>query len=464
MLFNSFEFLLFFVVYALGWPLVRGHSAARWLYIIGFSLFFYGWWDWRYVPLMVGTIFIDYFAGILIARYRQHGKLFLTVSLASNLLVLGYFKYFYFLASNSVSVLNLLGFDVVIAPNQIILPLGISFYTFQSMSYTIDIYRREIQPTKNILHFYSAVTFFPQLVAGPILRARDILPQLVTFNVPGWWRWWIALRLTADGFFRKVVIADNLAGSVNDAFAGRSGDLSSADWWLVAVMFAFQIYFDFSGYSNIARGTANFLGYDFVLNFNHPYKSASLREFWSRWHISLSTWFRDYVYIPLGGSRGGTAATVRNLMVTFTLSGLWHGAGWTFVIWGFMHGFFLSIERVTGWPQRLAAKRGGMLLAWAIVMLQVLVGWVFFRAENLGQAMHVLGEMFSFGGYAVTLSRSALLFLAIGVLHEIHAWYGFHQTDPQERVAVREILAIVLMIAASIFLRGPGQQFVYFQF
>jgi alginate O-acetyltransferase complex protein AlgI len=464
MLFNSFEFLIFFALFAAGWPIARKYDLVRWTYVIAFSLFFYGWWDWKYVPLMLFSVLVDYTAGIFMHRIPKYAKLIVTAALSTNLLVLGYFKYSYFVAVNSVPILALLGFDVTIEPNQVILPLGISFYTFQSMSYSIDIYRKQITPTYNFMHFLSAVTFFPQLVAGPIMRARDIVPQLATYHVPEWWTRWTALRLIVDGFFRKVVIADNLAGTVNDAFAGRSGTLSMLDWWLVIIMFAFQIYFDFSGYSNIARGTARILGYELIVNFNIPYKSTSLREFWTRWHISLSTWFRDYVYIPLGGSHGGLLKTIRNVVITFSLSGLWHGAGWPFIIWGFLHGSFIAVERLTSWPERLAALPGGRFAAWLIVMLFVLISWVFFRSADLGQALYVIGQMFTFGALTVSVSMTACIFLSLGMAHEFLAWVGYEKTDTVKLVTVREVALCVFMIAACIYLRGPGQTFVYFQF
>lgn len=464
MLFNSFEFLIFFAVFSLGWPFVRGRDRLRWGYIIAFSLFFYGWWDWKYVPLMVGTIFIDYFAALMMDRPQANRRFWLVMSIISNLTILGYFKYSYFILSNSDSILKLLGFDVEIGQNNLILPLGISFYTFQSMSYTIGVYRRAIPATRHVMHFYSAVTFFPHLVAGPILRAGDILPQLLTWRRPGWWEWWLALRLIADGFFRKVVIADNLAGTVNDAFAGRAGDMTSTEWWIVVTMFAFQIYFDFSGYSNIARGLAQFYGYHFMLNFDFPYFSKSLREFWTRWHISLSSWFRDYVYIPLGGSRGGVAATVRNVMLTFTLSGLWHGAGWTFIVWGALHGFLLGVERLTDWPARLAAIPAGRFLAWAVIIVQVWIAWVFFRAENIDQAFHIIGRMFAFDGLAVDLSRTALIYLGLGAIYDAYARVGYPDADAREIVTRREMIATAMILVACVFLRGPGQEFVYFQF
>ena len=343
--------------------------------------------------------------------YPRYKVLFLIFSICGNVGSLAIFKYSSFIAENVDAFLSLLGFDVYLKSNipqfMLILPVGISFYTFQSMSYTIDIYRGQLRPTRNVLHFFAYLSMFPQLVAGPIIRARDLLPQLKQNNKTTEQDRWEGLKLITHGFFKKVVIADNLAPLVNRAFNNPDPSNSSVYWWLAVTAFAFQIYCDFSGYSDIARGLARWMGYNFGLNFNHPYISLSLREFWTRWHISLSSWFRDYVYIPLGGSRKGNIHAYANMLITMVISGFWHGAAWNFVIWGFLHALFLSFERITQWPKYIKMIPGeGRWIASLIVLTQIWIAWVFFRAATMSQGIQIIKTMFSFTGgiYPFTIS------------------------------------------------------------
>ena len=349
MLFNSIEFIVFFIVFMLLWGKLKQNNTSRWLLITSASLFFYAWWDWRFVFLIIFSGLVDYFAGIGIEKYQRLKNTLLITSLVMNLGVLFIFKYTAFLAQAIQDFFRLFSIQVdLLTPiNEfsIILPLGVSFYTFQSMSYTIDVYRGRLKPTKNMLHFFSYLVMFPQLVAGPIVRAKDLLKQLESYKKVSSLAQWNGLKMIVYGFFRKVVIADNLAYLVDSAFENKSNFDGTLFWWVVSIAFSFQIYNDFSGYSLIARGIAKLMGYHFKMNFNHPYLSKSFRGFWQSWHISLSTWFRDYVYIPLGGSRKGNWKMVSALAITFLLSGLWHGANYTFIVWALLHILFLLTER-----------------------------------------------------------------------------------------------------------------------
>ncbi|HRR41386.1 MAG TPA: MBOAT family O-acyltransferase [Syntrophales bacterium] len=338
------------------------------------------------------------------------------------------------------------------------------------MSYTIDVYRGRMKPVTHLFHFYAFLSMFPQLVAGPIVRARDLIPQLAVCRNTTEEERWEGMKLIAGGYFKKVVIADNLAPFVNTAFAAVPASESSLYWWLVISAFAFQIFFDFAGYSDIARGLAKWMGYDFLVNFDHPYTSTSLREFWSRWHISLSTWFRDYVYIPLGGSKKGEARGHINMWLTMVISGLWHGAAFHFLAWGAVHAFFLSVERLTSWPERLKHLPFGSVFSLAAVMFQVLIAWVFFRAQDLTQALSIIGTMLEFNGRfgfpTTDAFKVGVLYLALGLAMEL---YHFSKIDirkwfPPAVYRSVEVASVAVLITLSVFLRGAGMQFIYFQF
>src|ERR1041385_1993935 len=399
MLFNSLTFLVFGAVFFLLLPIVkRAHHNVRWGYFVIASLFFYGWWDWRYLFLLLISGLIDFAAGWWMYRFPSRRKLLLVVSLTANLGILFSFKYIgffmnglnWFLAKAGAGVVN-----IEIPTFFALLPVGISFYTFQSMSYTIDVYRKQLTPTKNVLLFFSYLSLFPQLVAGPIVRARDFIPQLISNRKTTEVERWDGLKLILTGYFKKVVLADNIAPMVNNAFSNDLSNTSWTYWWIVMAGFAFQIYCDFSGYSDIARGLAKWMGFHFRINFNHPYLSASFREFWTRWHISLSTWFRDYVYIPLGGNRGPKWKAHLNLWITMLLSGLWHGAGLNFLCWGASHAFLMSTERIIPFTGSLRRSMIGKCVSVVIVFLLVTLAWTFFRASSFAEAMTVLGYMLS---------------------------------------------------------------------
>lgn len=478
MLFNSLIFLIFTALFFGLWPLLKPKRNVRYLYLVVCSFIFYGWWDWRFLFLIIASGLLDFFSGLGMAAYPHRKKLFLGISVLGNVGSLMLFKYSGFFADNISALLSLFGLDVTLRtglpPFVMILPVGISFYTFQSMSYTIDIYKGHLEPTRNPFHFFAYLSLFPQLVAGPIIRAADLLPQLEEESHTTEQQRWEGLHLIVHGFAKKVLIADNLAYYVAEAFNNPVHSESTLYWWVIMTAFAFQIYCDFSGYSDIARGLAKWMGYDFMVNFNHPYIATSLREFWTRWHISLSTWFRDYVYIPLGGSRSGKLKSEINMWITMLVSGFWHGAAWNFIIWGGLHAAGSSFDRFTGFSRKLLALPGGRFLASWFLLLQVWVTWVFFRAATFHQAIDVLRSMFSFKGgteaLMFELGGVKLLNLAIiiGIAASREFWF-FMRWDEREFVPAGfrpqvETATLAILIVLSVFFRGPGSQFIYFQF
>ena len=395
MLFNSVQFFVFFGI-VLGLYRLLDHRWQNRMLLIA-SYIFYGAWDWRFLSLIWISTFIDFWCGGRMQRAadQRSRRRFLMISVVSNLGILGFFKYFNFFSENLIRLAEAAGWNLHPATLDIILPVGISFYTFQSMSYTIDIYRGELKAHDSLLEFALFVAFFPQLVAGPIERARHLLPQVARPRTVTWEQVCEGSYLILWGLFLKVFVADNLAVVVDNAYSLEAG-LVKERVWLGTYAFAFQIFGDFAGYSNIARGVSRCMGFDIMNNFFAPYMAASPSDFWRRWHISLSTWLKDYLYIPLGGNRHGTTATLRNLMLTMVIGGLWHGAAWTFVLWGFYHGVLLVGYRLAA--GRLGGARPAHpVVAGAAGVVQVIVffhfvclGWMMFRAESLthfGQLM-----------------------------------------------------------------------------
>ncbi len=470
MLFNSLTFLLFALLFYAVWAgLTSQTGRLAWLTLMSFI--FYGWADWRFIFLLLTNGLVDFYAALLIERDPQHKRRWLILSLSSNIGCLATFKYLGFFTSSLTAVVHALGGGHVPIV-QLALPIGISFYTFHSMSYTIDVYRGELRPTHSLLHFLAFLSMFPHLVAGPILRASYVLPQLKDHRRATEAERWDGLKMITRGFFLKVVIADNLSPVVNEAFNQAVPAASLPFWWLIITIFAMQIYCDFAGYSSIAIGLAKWMGITFLENFRHPYVSRSVREFWTRWHISLSTWLRDYLYIPLGGSRGSTAAGLRNMWITMLISGLWHGAAWTFVIWGALHALYLTLERLLRWPERLSGSSGGRFLSWVLLIVMIWIGWAFFRSESLAQAAQIVAIMFNVRQWnlapvaELASNSSAVLALTVGVLMElavvlerpmakILTWRPAPQLAP---------IAIALALTACVYLRGPGSAFIYFQF
>lgn len=478
MQFNSLQFLTFAIAFFVMWPFVSRWKQARWIFLTAASLYFYKQtdllvtWEWKYgsfVYLILFSGFVDYFAGLAMQRDPARKRLYLTLSLIGNLGSLAFFKYaIWFSGVVDARMAAWFGVESNLQAGlpgiAWFVPVGISFYTFQSMSYTIDIYRGKLQPTRNVFHFFAYLSLFPQLVAGPIIRARDLLQKLEVWRRPSHTRLWHGLKLIVIGLFQKMVLADNLAIIVNHGFKDPTHNPSTLYWWAVMLSFAFQIYFDFSGYSQIARGLAKWMGLHFKMNFNHPYLACSLREFWTRWHISLSQWFRDYVYIPLGGARKGWGRAIVNMWIVMVVSGLWHGANFTFVMWGVVHALFLTIERVCWrfWGKVPHFLRHGS------VLMTVLVAWVFFRAESISQAWIVLENMFTWSPRQLKITEffDSYFFLALALAFE--GMYALSlKVRPLKRLLRNpwvEAVELGLLIAALVFFRGPEQQFIYFQF
>jgi len=470
MLFNSIAFLVFLpVVFIAYWFLTGRNTARQNLLLLLASYVFYGWWDWRFLFLLVFSTGLDYYTGLRIrdAATPRASRIWLWISVGANLGFLGFFKYYNFFIDSMTALLARVGLETNPWTLQIILPVGISFYTFH-----VDVYRRQLAPEKHLGRFALYVSFFPQLVAGPIERASALLPQI---QAPMAWPSHLTLMRGMSqvllGFFKKVVVADTLAIQVDSIY--NNHELQSGPALLLGtVLFAFQIYCDFSGYTDIAIGVARMLGYDLMENFRLPYFSKSITEFWQRWHISLSTWLRDYLYIPLGGNRHGAWNTYRNLMLTMLLGGLWHGASWNFVIWGGLNGGALALERAlrTGG----GTNRGGgwleRILRVVYVFTFICITWVFFRSQSIDQACTILGRMLTFSGELNIQDRSVLANILI-VLPLLLAFEFLLQRrmDVHERFAKAPLLmqlgisvAIVLLIA--LFGVSAGSQFIYFQF
>lgn len=478
MLFNSIDFLLFIVpVFFLYWFIFNKSIKIQNGFLIAASYFFYGYWDWRFLSLILFSSIVDFLIGIYLGKTRnkKHRQYLLYISLISNLGILGAFKYFDFFIGSLLELLH--GADIYFneITLQLTLPVGISFYTFQTLSYTIDVYRGKIEPTKDVLAFFAFVSFFPQLVAGPIERASALLCQFKKERLFTHKSAVIGLRLMLWGFFKKMVIADNCALIVNDIFSNYQ-HMSGAVLILGAVLFSFQIYGDFSGYSDIARGLAQLFGFKLMVNFKTPYFSRDIAEFWRRWHISLSTWFRDYLYIPLGGSKGGRTNAIRNIMIIFLVSGLWHGANWTFVAWGFLNAlFFIPLFIFNSNRSNLDIVAEGKIIPsvvdvmkMSLTFFMVSLAWVFFRSDTIMDAFGYLNNIifnFSFLGLWNYLTRPIISLVLLFVIME---WtmresdYMFEKQDLLRPIKWSSYIAL----GCSILLFSPKefQEFIYFQF
>ena len=474
MVFNSLQFVAFFlVVYAI--YRVLPHRAQNWM-LVAASYSFYAAWDWRFLGLLIGSTVVDFFVGRYLSRTDapRPRRLALIASLAFNLGMLGFFKYFNFFADSLRSIFGLLGWQLDVVTVNVILPIGISFYTFMTISYVIDVYRRHIEPATSFVDFALFVAYFPHLVAGPILRASLLLPQIARPRtitegqvVEGLW-------LVGWGYFQKMFVADNLARLVDTVF-GASASPGGLDVLVATYAFAFQIYGDFAGYSNIARGLSKLMGIELNVNFLFPYFVTSPQAFWRNWHISLSTWLRDYLYIPLGGNRGSGARTNRNLMITMALGGLWHGAAWTFVLWGIYQGVVLVIGRtVSTWAarRRVAVPPG---LNWQTVALGVLMfhvtcyGWLVFRADSAAQVGEFSRLVLTDLSASATTVRSLLVpFLQIVtpllVVHAYQARRGSESAPVSLPLVARYALYGAVGYLTLLFGDFAGAQFIYFQF
>ncbi len=489
MLFNSVDFaIFFFIVFTIYW-LVSKKLKLRNLLILASSYFFYGWWDWRFLFLIVFSSFVDYSVGRLMNRVesKKSKKLLLFFSICINLGLLFYFKYTNFFIESFVSAFTLFGRSIEVSTLNIILPVGISFYTFQTLSYTIDIYRNKIEPTNDALSFFAFVSFFPQLVAGPIERASHLLPQFHKVHKFNYEAAKSGLLLIAFGLFKKLVIADRAAMIVNRVY-DNPHNFEGVEIILATLLFAFQIYCDFSGYTDIAIGSARMMGFDLMKNFRSPYFSKSITEFWHRWHISLSTWFRDYVYIPLGGSRKGKYRTYLNLFIVFLVSGLWHGAAINFVIWGALHGTIIVFEKMTKIKRQTFYKRVGLdvknfsngLLFSFVTFLIVCFAWIFFRANTFQDAQTLIGQMsinnlnvlftdqmFTLGlnrGNLIILLFSIIFLLLVDLLANKVNLYLFLYRQTAAFRWVTYIAIVLFIVIFGYYGNDDKSQFIYFQF
>ncbi len=478
MLFNSLVFLLYLpLVFLLYWFVFK---RLRWqnAFVVVASYIFYGWWDWKFLLLIALTTTCSYLSGIGMDRVSSPSRrrLILWSNIILNLGILSLFKYYNFFVANLQALLEPIGVSLDSVTLNLILPVGISFYTFQALSYSIDVYRDKIEPTRDVVAFFAFISFFPQLVAGPIERATNLLPQ---FLKPRRFDYASAVdgcRLILWGFFKKVVVADNCAMFVNPCFASPDS-YGGLNLWIGAFLFTFQIYGDFSGYSDIAIGVARLFGINLMRNFRTPYFSRDIAEFWRRWHISLTTWFRDYIYIPLGGSRCKKSKIVRNTFVIFLVSGLWHGAEWTFVAWGAYHAILFMPLILTGKNRKYLDEPGrdsffpamGESVMMAVTFLLVAVGWVIFRADNLHLAVGYITRMFSdlhFGG--TFPSKFTLLWIFFMLLAEWIWRRRAHTLDIQGHGLLKYPVArwslYVLVILICLFYKGTQSEFIYFQF
>jgi len=478
MLFNSIDFAIFLpVVFFLYWFVAKKSIRAQNILLVAASYLFYGWWDWRFLSLILFSTVVDYLVGLKLEKEEDSTKrkFLVWTSISVNLGFLGFFKYYNFFLENFLTAFTFFGFEISAGSLHIILPVGISFYTFQTLSYTIDVYKKKMEPTHDFISFAAFVSFFPQLVAGPIERASNLLPQFRqerTFNEAGAVD---GMRQILWGLFKKVVIADNCAVHANYIFA-NSADMDGSMLLLGALFFTFQIYGDFSGYSDIAIGTARLFGFNLMRNFAFPYFSRDIAEFWRRWHISLSTWFRDYLYIPIGGSRGGTWMKVRNTFIIFVVSGFWHGANWTFIVWGALNAlYFLPLLLAEKNRQHLEIVAQGKLLptiremsGMFITFWLTVFAWIFFRAESLSHAISYIAGMLSptlFHMPELVGMRSIILLTLVFILFE---WIGRENRFALAHVThwkkpVRYLIYYTILLLMFLF-TGEQQEFIYFQF
>lgn len=480
MLFNSLAFAIFLpIVFFIYWFAVNKSLKAQNVFLLISSLYFYSFWDWRFVFLLAFSISLDYFSGLKIfyASSRNSKRVWLFISVVINLGLLGFLKYFNFFADSFATFLQTFGFKPDFVTLKIILPVGISFYTFHGLSYVFDIYNDKIKPTHDFINYAVFVSFFPLLVAGPIERATHLLPQVNDRRKFDYHQAISGLRQILWGLFKKVVIADNCA-QYADMIFNNSAAYSGSTLALGALFFAFQIYGDFSGYSDIALGTARLFGFELLRNFAFPYFSRDIAEFWRRWHISLSSWFKDYLYKPLGGSRHGKWKTIRNTFIIFLVSGFWHGANWTFIVWGALHALYIlplvifsrnrdNVEIVAKgrwWPSLKDAVNIGVTFA------LVVFAWIFFRADNVSHAFQYIATMFS-GPWLVQpqiIISKVILVLIIGFM--LIEWFGREQQYAIAKLGIRWpwlfrwSFYVFLIFCLGMYMETGGTPFIYFQF
>ena len=479
MFFNSLDFAIYLsIVFVLYWFVTQKNLKLQNALIVIASYVFYGWWDWRFLGLVVFSSLVDYSIGLALKSEEniKKRKLFLWLSIAVNLGFLGFFKYYNFFVDNFVEVFSLLGQPIQPNTLNIILPVGISFYTFQTLSYTIDVYKKKLEPTQDLISFLAFVSFFPQLVAGPIERATNLLPQFYEKREFHYSKAVNGCKQILWGLFKKVVIADSCAHYANIIF-NNSAEHSGSTLLLGAIFFTFQIYGDFSGYSDIAIGVSRLFGFDLKQNFAFPYFSRDIAEFWRRWHMSLSTWFRDYLYIPLGGSKRGTTMKIRNTFAILLVSGFWHGANWTFVIWGFLNALYflpLLLTNKNRTHTSIVAKNSFLpsikeCFQMGITFFLTVIAWVFFRAENVTHAFNYLKGVFSKSLISIPTVRPSYVLLLIIVFLVIE-WGGRRQLFAIETLLIKQpkflrwTFFIAIALTVLVFSNGEDQAFIYFQF
>jgi len=477
MQFNSINFALFFVsFFVLYWTITKNNLKAQNLLILISSYVFYAWWDYRFLFLLIFSTLLDYVTGLKIHHSTSKSrKVWLLISVGINLGFLGLFKYYNFFIDSFATLLNSVGFQPNIWTLNIILPVGISFYTFHGLSYVFDIYNKKIEPTNNFIDYAVFVSFFPLLVAGPIERATHLLPQVKTRRVFVYSKAIDGLRQILWGLFKKVVIADNCATFANMIFSNHEA-YSGSTLLLGAVFFAFQIYGDFSGYSDIALGIARLLGFDLIRNFAFPYFSRDIAEFWRRWHISLSSWFRDYLYLPLGGSKGKLIVQIRNIFIIFLVSGFWHGANWTFIVWGSLNAVYFLPLLISGKNRtNLNTVAEGRFLPSGKEFLQigstfflVVIAWIFFRADNVEIAFDYILRIFSASLFSVPQFFPKKLIVILFLFYFVE-WIQRDKQHPLqfENEHVPKVIRwsiYYVLVGILVFYGGDEQGFIYFQF
>jgi alginate O-acetyltransferase complex protein AlgI len=480
MLFNSISFAIFLpIVFFLYWRINSKALRSQNLLLLLASYFFYGYWNWHFLFLLVFSTSLDYYTGLRIYKSTSSKgrKTWLFISVFANLGFLGFFKYYNFFLSSASNIFDVFGIHADFVVLHVLLPIGISFYTFHGLSYVFDIYNRRIKPTTNFIEYSLFVSFFPLLVAGPIERATHLLPQIEQPREFDYSKAADGLKQILWGLFKKMVIADNCSLYANAIF-NHPNSYASGVLVFGALMFAFQIYGDFSGYSDIALGTARLFGFDLLKNFSYPYFSRSIAEFWRRWHISLSSWFKDYLYIPLGGSRGNTWTKIRNVFIVFLLSGFWHGANWTFIVWGGLNALFILPSVIVGANRNhldIVAHDKSMptireLLQMLSTFMLTTIAWIFFRANSVKLAFEYIRRMVTFqpGLGRPTFGLTALPFLILLLI--LFEWNGRENNYALEKIGVkwprpvRWGLYCLIVFTMGMYMKTEHTQFIYFQF
>lgn len=484
MLFNSIDFAIFLpIVFILYWFVTNKNLKLQNLLIVIASYIFYGWWDWRFLSLIIFSTLLDFSIGVILKKENRiiRRKTLLWISLITNLGFLGVFKYYNFFLDNFIAAFTFFGTDINYTGLSIVLPVGISFYTFQTLSYTIDVYKRKLEPTTDLISFSAFVCFFPQLVAGPIERATNLLPQFGKkrfFNKTNAQK---GLRLILWGLVRKIVIADSISPSVDNIFSNYT-DYPSNILIMGAILFSVQIYCDFSGYSMIARGVSKLFGFELMENFNFPYFSRNIGEFWRKWHISLSTWFRDYLYIPLGGSRVSKSKSIRNVLIIFLVSGFWHGANWTFIIWGLVHALLfipsIFMNKNRKYLENMELNQFFLpsffdVLKIIQTFILVTLCWIFFRADNIEHAFLFINHIFdfNFAPYATFLNPYdnqplGIEFIFLFLFFIVEYLFAsktlkFYSSTVANMLVVDTILLVIITLSSQV---GSNLSFIYFQF